>query len=372
MLYEFLLEHRDAIIAAARTKVAGRMSPRVTDEELKHGVPLFLQQLAETLRLSLGTNEEISKSATLHGGDLLRQGFNVAQVVHDYGDVCQVITALAIELGAPINIAEFNTLNRCLDEAIAQAVAEHARLRELALAQANTVRIGRLAHELRNLLNIAQLSFEVLKSGNVGVSGSTSAVLDRTLTRLRDLINRSLTEVRLESHIQSKERLEMAELISEAELAGSMEAVARHRQLIVTPTEPGVFITGDRQLLLSAIANLLQNAFKFTHLGGHVALRTHATADRALIEVEDECGGLPEGLAERLLGPFEQRGADRTGLGLGLSISRDAVAENGGEIYIRDLPGRGCIFTIDLPRTLAPPPPRAAPAGGVSSAPSAG
>jgi signal transduction histidine kinase len=72
-----------------------------------------------------------------------------------------------------------------------------------------------------------------------------------------------------------------------------------------------------------------------------------------LIEVEDECGGLPEGQTEDLFGVFEQRSADRSGLGVGLAIARASVEMNGGEIRVRDLPGRGCIFTIELPRLPA-------------------
>ena len=80
-------------------------------------------------------------------------------------------------------------------------------------------------------------------------------------------------------------------------------------------------------------------------------LRTDSatTTGRVLIEVEDECGGLPPGKAEDLFRPFEQRGADRSGLGLGLAIARESVETNGGKIRARNLPGRGCIFTIDLP-----------------------
>ncbi|HLM71577.1 MAG TPA: HAMP domain-containing sensor histidine kinase [Polyangiaceae bacterium] len=351
MLYEFLTAHRDEIIAAARARVAARMSPRLTDEELNRGVPLFLQQLTEALRPSLSSNEEISRSAALHGADRLRQGFNVAQVVHDYGDILQIVTALAMELQAPISAAEFNILSRCLDEAIAQAVTEHARLRESALTAESTARVGKLAHEMRNLLNIAQLSFSVLKSGNVGAAGSTGTVLNRSLVRLRELTQRALAEVRLEAHIHANERFELKDLIHEAEFAGALEASTHSVELVVAPPEPGVLITGDRHLLSMALANLLQNAFKFTPPGGHVWLRARAIADRALIEVEDECGGLPPGAAATLFRPFQQRGADRTGLGLGLSISQDAVAENGGVISVRDLPGQGCIFTIDLPRT---------------------
>jgi signal transduction histidine kinase len=71
-----------------------------------------------------------------------------------------------------------------------------------------------------------------------------------------------------------------------------------------------------------------------------------------LIEVEDECGGLPPGGAEALFRPFEQRGADRAGLGLGLAISRQAIARHGGTITVRDMPGRGCVFVVEIPQSF--------------------
>jgi signal transduction histidine kinase len=56
-----------------------------------------------------------------------------------------------------------------------------------------------------------------------------------------------------------------------------------------------------------------------------------------------------------MLRPFEQRGTDRTGLGLGLTISRQSVAANGGSIQVLNLPGKGCVFTIDLPAAASRP-----------------
>ena len=104
-------------------------------------------------------------------------------------------------------------------------------------------------------------------------------------------------------------------------------------------------------MLASAVANLLQHAFKFTHPGTHVLLRALSSKDRVLLEVEDECGGLPPGIAERIFKPFSQAGEDRSGVGLGLSLSRRGIEAYGGTLHVRDLPGRGCVFTIDLPRT---------------------
>ena len=79
-------------------------------------------------------------------------------------------------------------------------------------------------------------------------------------------------------------------------------------------------------------------------------MSARSSKDRVLIEVEDECGGLPPGTQQRIFRPFEQGSADRSGLGLGLSLSRHGVQAFGGNLYVRDRPGKGCIFTIDLPR----------------------
>ena len=133
MLHEFLTTYRDAIIARARAKVTDRPWPLVSTSELEFGVPLFLTQLSETLRWELSDtpypDSDISNSGRKHGAQLRALGFNISQVVHDYGDICQAITEVAVEQEAPISVEEFHTLNRCLDTAIAEAVTEHARER---------------------------------------------------------------------------------------------------------------------------------------------------------------------------------------------------------------------------------------------------
>jgi signal transduction histidine kinase len=103
-------------------------------------------------------------------------------------------------------------------------------------------------------------------------------------------------------------------------------------------------------MLLSALGNLLQNAFKFTELDSEVCLTAYGVADRILIEVEDHCGGLPTGSVDRMMLSFAQIGADKSGLGLGLAICKRSVEANNGILRVRDIAGAGCIFTLDLPR----------------------
>ena len=354
VLHEFIAVNRDEIISRCRAKVSARSTPPPTEAEIDHGVPVFLDQLTDALRLGRNTSPEISTSAIKHGHDLLCQGFTVSQVVHDYGDVCQAITELAVELNAPISTDDFRTLNRCLDDAIAGAVTEYGRERNQSGIDGESARgserLGFFAHELRNLMNTSLMAFDVLKTGNVGVVGSTGTVLHRSLLASHALITRSLAEVRLTQGIQNPEQFGVAAFIDEIASASTLEADARGVRLTVAPVDESVKIRADRQVLAAVVGNLLQNAFKFTRPRTTVTLSVDASPQRVLIEVRDECGGLASGSVDELFRPFEQRSADRTGVGLGLAFSRWGAEANDGRIYARNLPGEGCVFTVDLPR----------------------
>lgn len=377
MMHEFLTANREELIARCRVKVAQRAPPGVPEKELEHGVTIFLDQLIKTLKMERTADpissrkvsgptgggkpalSEISESAALHGKELLQHGFTVEEVVHDYGDLCQSITDLAFERNALIDIDEFRTLNRCLDNAIATAVTEFGYQHNFVVAEqqadALNVRLGFFAHELRNLLCTATLALSIIKEGNVGLTGATGGVLDRALVGLGNLIDRSLAEVRMTAGLPTQLRLfSLADLIAEVKLSATLEAQVKHCLLTVSQVDPLLAVDADRDLLLSAVGNLLQNAFKYSHAHSEVSLNAYAVADRILIDVEDRCGGLPPGDAEKMFLPFTQVGTDTSGLGLGLSISRRSVEANDGVLSVRNVPGTGCVFTIDLPRHSLP------------------
>jgi signal transduction histidine kinase len=178
-------------------------------------------------------------------------------------------------------------------------------------------------------------------------------VLGRNLRAMQGLVNNSLAGVRLDAGLGQRRRVAIAELVGEAEVEASMEAEVGGFGLAVAPVAPDIEVEIDPQIVSAALGNLLQNAFKFSHRHGLVSLRTTATENRVLIEVEDECGGLPPGKAEDLFRPFERRSANQSGLSLGLTISRKGVEAMGGTIGVRDLPGKGCVFSIELPRLPA-------------------
>jgi hypothetical protein len=180
-LNKFIVENRDELISRCRAKVAKRSAPPPTEAEIDHGVPMFLNQLCEELLHGPSKTHEISKSAIRNGQYLLLQQFTISQVVHGYGDICQSVTDLAVELVVPISADDFRTMNRCLDDAIAGAVTEYAREQDLARDGAS--------HELRNLVDAAITAFEVLQTGNVGIAGSTGEVVNRSLKAIRALVD---------------------------------------------------------------------------------------------------------------------------------------------------------------------------------------
>ena len=316
-------------------------------------MPLFLTQLAETLRLEATDTPfpagAIGSTAARHGEALSEAGFTVSQVVQDYGDICQAITEVALEQQAPITVEEFHTLNRSLDTAISEAVTEHARLSAQSKSADEVERLGHAAHELRDILNTALLAFHALRRGTVSINGSTGAVLGRSLMSLQDTIYRTLSEVRLAAGNQRRERLPVFNLLDEIAATGALHSEYRHIEFAIEPVDSRLTVDVDPQLLMSAVMNLVHNAFKYTRPGGHVALRASARDRRVLIEVEDECGGIPESKADRFRAFGDRRGSDRSGLGLGLSIARNAVRAHGGDIHVRNMPGKGCAFVIDLP-----------------------
>ena len=352
MLHDFINANRDTIIARTRTRSSERPWPSVSAHELENGVPLFLSQLTKTLQ-SEGAAVPfpagaIGRSGALHGAELLGLGYDVSQVVHDYGDICQAITELAVEHSAPITTEEFHTLNRSLDTAIAEAVAEHARLTARNAASAETERLGQIGHEFRDQAQTALLAFRTLKHGTVPINGNTGAILGRSLVGLRDLADSTLSESRLAAGTQHTHRMALAPFLADISVAATLHADCRDIFFAVEQVDRRLMIDADPQLLGSAVQNLLQNAFKYTPPGGRVVMRANRNAQHVVIEVEDQCGGLPAAA-----GTFgERRRVNRTGLGLGLSVARAAVRAHNGDIETHNIPGKGCVFAIDLPLAL--------------------
>lgn len=207
MLHEFLNANRAELVRRCRSKASAR-SPQATAPASPRGAPQFLDQLVRALRweqdmpASEEAAAESSHTAALRGKELLDHGYSVEEVVHDYGDICQAVTEYAHEKREPVTVREFCILNRVLDDAIAAAVRSHALHREASMgARARDLheRMGNLADEQRELVERALTALGALRSGNVALRGTTSNLLEDSLIGLRELIDRSLPQIRLSS-----------------------------------------------------------------------------------------------------------------------------------------------------------------------------
>ncbi len=376
MLHHFLTNNRDELAKKCRVKVGNRPGRSATEVQLQDGIPLFIDQLIRTLRVEQSSEplkselisgpagggvalSEVGASAAQHGKDLLGLGLTVDQVVHDYGDLCQSITDLAVERDAPFSVDEFRTLNRCLDNAISDAVTEFSFQRDglqvAKNAEENNQRMGFFVHELRNLLGTASLAFAAAEAGNLSLTGATGSILKRSLSSLHKLITATVEDVRIfEPDGTALDSFSLAEFIAKIYDGATLSAKVYGCSLRILPVDIDLAVQGTQDLLIAAVANLLQNAFKFTQPGSEVLLTAYAQGDRILIDVKDHCGGLRVGSTETIFLPFSQAGTDRTGIGLGLTIARKTVEANKGTLTVHNIEGIGCVFTINLPRHSMP------------------
>jgi signal transduction histidine kinase len=177
------------------------------------------------------------------------------------------------------------------------------------------------------------------------VNSRTGQVLDRSLRRLDHLVAQTLLSVQVRAGVElNPKRVKVAKFLREL----LEEAVPERGIRIAIDVDDMLEVDADHWLLASAVSNFVQNAMKFTRADGTVVLRSRRDGAEVSIEIEDECGGLPPGKQEELFDPFVQRGPDRRGLGLGLSIAREAIQRLGAQVLVRDVPGKGCVFGIRL------------------------
>ena len=368
MLQDLLKANRTILIDRCRSLAAIRTGRFLVHRESQHGVPIFLEQVIKTLDVEEAAGSlpnsgsqsggivhtELEDMAGLHGRELLDQGFTLEQVVRDYGDVCQAVTNLAAETKAPIEVSEFRTFNRCLDNAIAAAVTEYVQRRGTVGndddSRGGNARLGKLVHELQKDLQTTSQFVNAIQTDNVGMSEAAGRALDRSLSGMRNLTDRALDEVRLNAGAKARLRpLNIATFLGHVIATAAPNALAHACHFAATVPDNHLLVNADAELLSAAVVNLLDAAFRFTNSDSVVRLHATLVADRILIEVENDCGALSADEAVPMLPKSSQSAQERSELGLDLQVCRRRVELNNGILSVRHLQGGGHVFTIDLP-----------------------
>jgi signal transduction histidine kinase len=352
--HEMLLRQRQQLLDQWSRQVEADLPSRALDRaELVDHMPLFLDEMTAELCPEPSTLPAPGRgSAASHGEQRLRLGFNVGEVVHEYGVLHTTILRVAEELGVCVTVADHTAIVGCINGGMQIALSEYVAQRDRELQRQASEHLGFVAHELRGPLSGARIACDLLREEMDG--SRLVEMLDRSLKRSAWLVDSALTQAWLKLGIEPRlEPIDVRGLLGELQLEASLEAERKGVEIAIDVARD-LRVNADPRLLRSAVSNILRNAIKFTQPKTTVAMRSMLREGRFTVEVEDECGGLPPGKAEELFSPTVQRGQDRTGFGLGLAIARQAVAAHDGIITIRDVPQRGCVFAIELPAPAVP------------------
>ena len=362
LLHEFMSRHRDEILQVCRKRLRDSV---VANGALEHDVTIFFDEIVEALRrhngLAGGGSPLPGKSeaAARLGEQQQRAGLHPAKVPLIFGAISNAIGQTGERHGLAINADEYYVFNQCIDAGVATSIENFWNGEKARQQQQITERFGYLAHELRRALSNAALAFKLLRAGDLQLRGRTASVLANNLVRMETLVARTLGTVQLDSGVPLELRpIRVANVLRQLQAS----AIPERAISVTLEVDDSLHINADEMLLTSAISNLLHNAIKFSRSGAHVALSCRAEPEGVVIEVEDECGGLPDGDPAELLRPFVKRGEGSNNLGLGLAITQRATEAMAGTISIEDRPGQGCSFQLTFPlarasRSSVPPPP---------------
>lgn len=346
-LSEYLKANKPQIIEAWVHAVRERFGLEpATKPLLINDLPEFLDELER----SLGGRRDSLVSydgAREHGRQRLELGVDIGQLVQEFSLVGETIVRLAGRDGLSLIPEEFVLLLRLIGKGSSQAVAEYVQLRDEQISDQAAEHFSFIAHEIRTPLHTARLAARLLQE-EVGDRAKNHQRLHRAHMRLSELVDNAILEARLYGKPRLRlARVDLRELTEE--VVDELYPQADERGIRLDTRIEHAHVDVDRKIVYSALVNLLGNAIKFTRDDGHVTLRLAVDGRVASFEVEDECGGLKESALKQLFEPFAQSGENKSGFGLGLMIVRASADAHGGSVHAKNLPGKGCCFTLTLP-----------------------
>jgi signal transduction histidine kinase len=231
------------------------------------------------------------------------------------------------------------TLNAMLDR-LAEAFESQRRF------------VANASHELRSPLTVIRAEADVALANpdaDVAELRAMGHGVVEAVERTEALLDSLLTLARTQGGQLGTDTVDLAETARAAARAAAPGARAGSLQLRVA-AEPAS-VTGDRRLLERVVGNLVENAVRYNHPGGFVSVETSTEGGRATLRVENTGPMLDPEVVRRLAQPFErlERGRDRQGAGLGLSIVRTVAEAHGGSLSLAARPAGGVVAAVAIP-----------------------
>jgi signal transduction histidine kinase/CheY-like chemotaxis protein len=260
-----------------------------------------------------------------------------------------------VEDGVAMSFSDI-TQNKQLASSLKQRAADLQRADDI-----KSLFLATLSHELRNQLAPIRNGIAILKTRVPGELDDMHAMMERQMQLATRLVDDLLDASRIERgrlELQ-RENVSVATLIEAAIETARPNIEAKSLELVVVAPPRELHVDGDPARLSQAIANLLNNAVKFTPAGGRIEVSMRAKTDYMVLRVRDNGIGIDPADLERIFGMFVQLGSQKTpagaGLGLGLALARELVRLHGGDVTAHSAgPGKGSEFRIRLPLVAAP------------------
>ena len=329
-------------------------APTITDH-----IPQLLTELAQNLGSTRTEANDIASPAE-HGVQRWRVGFDITEVVAEYGILRTCIYRLAQKHNLPLTVHTACIVNTVFDNAVAQAVKAYATHMTVELQKRREEHLSFVIHDLRTPLQAISLSATMLERSLPDESktepfATSVSMLRRNVGRLDALIKRVLQE---EGNLQlgDSPKVEMREFdlwsLVESLIQDVYPIASDAHTTLVNNVPPDMTIFADARLLGQVFQNLISNAIKFTPNGKIlVGAQFRGDDDIAQCWVQDTGAGIDPERLDRIFDKLEtDRQPGKRGVGLGLAIVKQIVELHGGTVAVESRVGEGSTFTLEIPQ----------------------
>ena len=264
--------------------------------------------------------------------------------------------------GATLPASERGLLNayaayaKVMAERRLATVAEVERLRLKEADRTRTALLAAVSHDLRNPLAAAKVAVASLRATDVTFSPEDEAELLETIEESTDRLSALVANLLDMSRINTGS---VRPLLTEVDLApavrGSIAPLAGGERIDVA-LDHDLVVVADAGMLDRVVANICENALKYTPATAHVRIDATTAADRVVLRIADTGPGVKDHDQERLFAPFQRLGdvPQQDGVGLGLAVAHGLTEAMGGTIATEETPGGGLTFVLELPTRLPP------------------